>query len=631
MFVIGQSFHRLRIALLLALCSLTLLTAQAQAGNLEIPLRIPFDPIRQALSAQLATSAETPNVIYQEGPCRYLHLDAPHLEAHDGQLRFSGSGAASLGAELFGTCHSAADWHGTMEFTLAPQLDSAGHLRLRIVDSKLTDASGKSAPSLGFIWELSKQYLNPRLEQFSYDIGASRETLLAIIRSAAPPAHSAELEQALSQLQILEPRIEAQDIVVPIAIALPEAWLTAPSAPTVAAAPLTETELETLDKTLQPWDAFLVYSIKQIALDSDNSTLRKGLFDLLLNSRYRLTDILSGEQPATGDPIRELFMSTWSDLRALLADAQREGLLDADLLRYALFINAGDALAALDHAAPGLGMQISTDGLRRLARSLRPGDLGDPLAYDEKIDPQLRQLFNVDEIPDPMTSPAPTPTLPGQSWLEIFITSAHATDTANSAPDLPPLDRWVPKSEELIAYTNRLAPLLQQTANEELQRTGIGKPYDQIFRNLVPTTALIESCWHQYVRSAGKPRYLRSQAGSVGLMQINQHVWRGFYDVERLKWDTAYNARAGTQILMRYMKDYAIDFADRSGDLNHIPRATYSVYNAGPRAVGRFNKPRSSNREQRVDQKLWTLYQGIAAGGHVDLSTCSVITTAATP
>jgi hypothetical protein len=80
---------------------------------------------------------------------------------------------------------------------------------------------------------------------------------------------------------------------------------------------------------------------------------------------------------------------------------------------------------------------------------------------------------------------------------------------------------------------------------------------------------------------------------------------------------------------MRYMKDYAIPYAKRSGDLNHVPRAAYAVYNAGPRAVGRFDKPRPHPREKRVDERLWTLYQGIASGGRADLRTCGVNTGAA--
>ena len=600
---------------------LSLFTADAVAARFEIPLRVPLEPLRQALAAQLAASKATPNVIYREGRCRYLNLESPKLEAVDGNLRLTGPGSGALGIELLGNCQNAANWKGTMEFTLAPQIDSAGRLRVRIVDSKLTDDGGSSA--LGFIWELSKRYVNPRLERFSYDLGASRNALASIVRGAAPPQHAAELEAAVKQLQVQPLRVESAAVVVPIALELPDAWLAAPAAPVVAAvpaAPLSEAELEALEKALEPWDAFLLYAVKQLALDSESSALRKRLFTLLLESRYRLTEILSGDVPAAGDPLRELFVDTWEELRTILADGEREGVLDASLLRYAAFIDAGDALLALDRAAPGLGMTLSADGLRQLARSLRPGAAGDPLAYDWAVDPQLRRLFDVEEIPDSEPPSAPRE----RSWLDLFIARAYAEGDSAKA-----LDRWVPRRDELDAYEQRIGTLLQKTAAVELQRGALAAPYDEIYRNMVPTTALIESCWRQYVVRGGKVSYLRSGSGSIGIMQINQIVWRGFYQLERLRWDTAYNARAGAQILMRYVKDYAIPYAEKSGDPNHVPRAAYAVYNAGPRAVGRFDKAKKHPREERVDERLWTLYQGIAAGGQADLRSCDVSTAAA--
>ena len=600
---------------------LSLFTADAVAARFEIPLRVPLEPLRQALAAQLAASKATPNVIYREGRCRYLNLESPKLEAVDGNLRLTGPGSGALGIELLGNCQNAANWKGTMEFTLAPQIDSAGRLRVRIVDSKLTDDGGSSA--LGFIWELSKRYVNPRLERFSYDLGASRNALASIVRGAAPPQHAAELEAAVKQLQVQPLRVESAAVVVPIALELPDPWLAAPAAPVVAAvpaAPLSEAELEALEKALEPWDAFLLYAVKQLALDSESSALRKRLFTLLLESRYRLTEILSGDVPAAGDPLRELFVDTWEELRTILADGEREGVLDASLLRYAAFIDAGDALLALDRAAPGLGMTLSADGLRQLARSLRPGAAGDPLAYDWAVDPQLRRLFDVEEVPDSEPPSAPRE----RSWLDLFIARAYAEGDSAKA-----LDRWVPRRDELDAYEQRIGTLLQKTAAVELQRGALAAPYDKIYRNMVPTTALIESCWRQYVVRGGKVSYLRSGSGSIGIMQINQIVWRGFYQLERLRWDTAYNARAGAQILMRYVKDYAIPYAEKSGDPNHVPRAAYAVYNAGPRAVGRFDKAKKHPREERVDERLWTLYQGIAAGGQADLRSCDVSTAAA--
>ena len=594
------------LARALLLCVLALAASLAHAARLEIPLRLPLEALRAALASQLAASNK--GFLYKEGRCRYLTLGAPALAAANGALRVSAPGSAALGLELLGQCQNAVAWRGTLEFTVVPFVDTAGRLRLRIVDSALADESG--SPAAGFIWEMSKRYVHPRLERFGYDLGLARESLLALVRTAAPAPYRDALQEVLAQLRLAQPRVGESDVVVPLAIAFPDAWLAAP-AQSVSAAPLSDAELEALERALEPWDAFLVYSIKQLGLEASDAALRGRLFTLLLESRYRLSAILSGEERSAGDPLQALFADAWNELRSIVGDAQRAGLLNGSAARYVAFLEAGEALLALQRAAPGLELRPSVDGLRRLARSLRPADAGDPLAYDWRVDGELRALFAVPEIPEPPPEP------PRTSWLDFVIRSAHAAGAHA-------LDRWVPKRDELDLYQVRVAGLLRDTAAGELGRSGLAAPYDEMYRSLVPATALIESCWRQYVLRGGKVTYLRSAARSVGMMQINQRVWRGFYDVQRLRWDTAYNVRAGAQILSRYLKDYAIPYAARSGEPAAAPRAVYAVYNAGPRAVGRFGKADPHPREKRVDERFWTLYRGIAAGARADLRSCSL-------
>src|SRR4051812_22690018 len=572
----------LRLAVLL----LTLLAPPALAARLELPLRVPFDAIRESLKNALGAS------LYRAGPCRYLNLGEPSLEPAQGMVRFSGPGNGSLGAEIGGTCRRAVAWRGAVQLTLVPRIDEAGRLRMKIVDSGLSHAS----TGINVLWDLAKPQVHARLERAAYNLHASREALTGLLASAAPPGQAAAMQEVLQRMQVLEPRIEGNEIVVPVALELPDAWLTPPAA-SASTAPLTETEMDALDEALQPWDAFLVYIVRQAAIDGQDNALRRRLFTLLLDSRYQLVSIISGEARADGDPLRALLLDTWSELRTILSEAQRQGTLPPSLLRYALFVDAGDALVALENAAPGLS--LSADGLRQLARSLKPSDSVDPLAYQWEVDTQLRTLFDVSDLPeaDPLPPPA-------KSWLDFFIGRAFAAQA---------LDRWIPTRDELPVYTALIGAVLQKAAGT-----------DALSRNLVPTTALIESCWHQYVVRGGKVTYLRSASHSVGIMQVNQKVWRGFYEVERLRWDTAYNVRAGSQILARYVKDYAIPYAEKAGDPNAIPRAAYAVYNGGPRAVGRFAKKNPHPREARVDDKLWSLYQGIAAGGQVDLASCGV-------
>lgn len=542
----------------LAFCVLLFPAYDAVGAQVEIPLRVSLDTLRDAFNAQLTG--------YRDGPCRYLRLKPAGLESKDGRLHLAIPGRGALGVPFAGACQTAATWQGVMHFTLAPRIDAAGRVRVRIVDSR---ASG-IAPAM---WEMGKQHLHARLARFGYDID------LSLLSAAAP---------GLPKLELGQPRVEASHVVLPVGAEIPDAWLATPAA---SSAPLTEAELEALEKALEPFDAFLVHVIRHVA-EAQDEELRKRLFTVLLDSRYRLVDLLSGDVRAEGDAARAMFLETWSELREALAG------------RYTLFVDAADALAALEGAAPGLA--LSTDGLRQLARTLTPGVGADPLAYDWSVDPQLGAVFGVEEIDD---TPAAQP--PTRSWLDFLVPRAYADDS---------LERWVPTRAELPEYQARIGGLLKKVS-----KSGLPAPYDGIYAHLVPTTALIESCWRQYVVRGGKVSYLRSQSASVGIMQINQRVWRGFYDIQRVRWDTAYNIRAGAQILLRYMKDYAIPYAEKAGEPEYAPRAAYAVYNAGPRAVGRFAKSPPHPREARVDEKLWALYRGIAGGADVDLASCGVV------
>src|SRR5690606_29023253 len=120
--------------------------------------------LEHSLAAQLAASPAGPNVVYREGRCRYLRLEPPKLEALGEALRLTAPGDAALGVELLGGCQTAAAWQGILQATLAPQLDAAGRLRLRVRDPNLP--------------ELSKPYLHPRLEQYALDIAPVRDALL---------------------------------------------------------------------------------------------------------------------------------------------------------------------------------------------------------------------------------------------------------------------------------------------------------------------------------------------------------------------------------------------------------------------------------------------------------------------
>jgi len=72
---------------------------------------------------------------------------------------------------------------------------------------------------------------------------------------------------------------------------------------------------------------------------------------------------------------------------------------------------------------------------------------------------------------------------------------------------------------------------------------------------------------------------------------------------------------------MRYVRDYAIPYAERSGELNHV-RAPRTPLQRRPARRRRLISPPPS-REERVDERFDAV-SGIASGGHADLRACSV-------
>jgi hypothetical protein len=621
------AFLRTQRGLFAVLCCLALFApARATAAEISVPLRVPLALLREPLLEASGQSEQAPRELYRKGACRYFQAGRPAFEQRADGLHFIAHVAGRWALEIAGRCIGLPAWSGTTDLELLPVVGGDAHLRLRIIRSTLRDDAGHGAPVLSFIVNLSKRFINTRIETFSYDLTPPREEAMALLRDCVPPAMLPAFEQSLRSLHLGAARLEPDVVVVPLTLTIPDAWRQRPPA-RAAATPLDEAAISALEQTLDPVDAFLVFVIKRAGVELTAPDLREGLFELLLESRYRLVDILSGEaETVSGDPVRELFIEDWEGLRALIIRARQRGLIKGRLLEYALFLNAGDVLLAMDREAPGVGVEITADGLRRLARTLQPG-VSDPLKFDFKVDPELRQLFDFGPDAPPLPPSAPPP---GFSWEDRLFERLFAPSQAQAAtPDAAALgkrlDHWIPTSEQLPDYRTVVDSLLRLTAERQLRKGDVKPAYATIYRHLVPATALIESCWRQFVQEGDKMTFLKSSAGSIGMMQINQHIWRGFYAIERLKWEVPYNVRAGAEILMRYMKDNAIPLAEKTRQPDNVPRATYCVYNAGPRAVRRFLDIKESARARAVDERLWRLYQGIAAGGTVDLQQCRVV------
>ena len=77
-------------------------------------------------------------------------------------------------------------------------------------------------------------------------------------------------------------------------------------------------------------------------------------------------------------------------------------------------------------------------------------------------------------------------------------------------------------------YLREIRDLLNEKADERIKSLTIDQEYALVFRKLLLATAWQESCWRQYIVKKRKIVPLISGTGDIGMLQINEKVWRGF-------------------------------------------------------------------------------------------------------
>jgi hypothetical protein len=651
------------------------------AAQVSIPLNIDYITLSEALKRQMYGAPGGRAALWNGShQCQFFYATNPRFGRTAGSLKLETDAELSVGLAIADKCVSPLTWSGIIEAETQPYIGPELAIKFRVTNLNLYKPNHEKSLLVGRGFDLIKGNLIPRLEAFSFDLRSPLQQLDTLVQAAAAPDVAERVKTALSTLRPASAVVpEDESLRITLELTVPD--VPTPIA-TASAAPLTQAEIDAWQSTLDTWDAFMVFAIKQLGGAVADKEVRAQLLDLLLDSRHRLVEAL-GQPQATGgpDPVRIIFIDEWSRLRAIIRSTAQRGMLGDRALEFLSFISAGDALFALDQAAPALGVRISADDLRRLARMMAPEYAADPLAFSFDVDPQLQQMFGVSaplespgplDVPEDTSSPAPTdssaigaapteprgkvknsptPPAPGSPppteapisspspassphetlWTPLRLlgrAQAEAAENPLMAELLrigAALKRVVVDDGNASRYTRSVQNLLTLTARREIDEDGLAPGFRQTYVTLVKSTGWQESCWRQFVRRRGRVRFLESSTGDIGLMQVNKHVWRGFYSLRRLEWDVLYNTSAGAEILMRLMRGAAEHKDVMSSDqLAALARSTYSAYNGGPGAHNRWQHSSGPAQTRQIDQAFWTKYQAMTSGQSFDILQCAM-------
>jgi hypothetical protein len=604
------------VAALAASLAVLTVAPTVSADQVRFPLTVEYDVLRPALRKHLKEASpgafgswRTP-----DGCGSFVLRDAT-LEPADGRVKIAGPVWATAGIPLFGLCWANLSWSGRAEIMTRPEIGPDWQLRLREPNVQLYDASTQTRGLATRLWTVAKRWVEAELGTFAFDLGPPVTELRTLLDSFADPATSAPLVAALKTLQPAGLAVDRDAIRVGVALDVP-ARASLPRAPEPA---LTPAQVKRWQARLDGWDGFLAFVVKDLASDNPDPAARDALLGLLLDTRREVVAMLArGPEPGTDD-LRRLFVETWQRLRAIVRmTAVRQSGDVARAFRYVVFLAAGDALTAIDAAAPAAGLDFSADGLRRLARSLDPGFRGDPLEQSDAPDPRLQELFRFRDPDAPPRRPRRKPAAGSWHWLEPR--AAHADGRDEWRELAARLDRWVPAADELGLYRATVDRLLWLAAERSLNPDALDERFDDLFHDIVKATAWQESCWRQFVRRGEEVTSLESPTGDVGLMQINVRVWRGFFSSARLRWNAAYNAGAGAEILQQLLIRYGAREARYR--LENAARATYSAYHGGPTRYRRYRTATPASHGWAIDRAFWEKYQVVAAGNADDRVLC---------
>lgn len=605
---------------------LILLPGTLPAETVELPITIEYPLIKSLVVSQFFNDAQKKKVLLsdQKG-CRRIIISDPSFSEENSLLRFEIKVSVKAGVFLKNDCYLPIKWDGYVILFQKPDIDPTDWtLSFQTLNSIVLNKNHEPEKVTGIIWKLIKGYVHTYIDAITIDLSPPVNDVKSFLVDLFPETEKAKAGMMVESMR--PGKVDIRKKAVGIGIMADVEAVYDRSRISIEKQ-LSEAELNTFIKSWETMDAFFIFMITSLTHDSLSRDEKDLIFELVLDTRHRFVNELATSSHEI-DFVRDQFIKVWDSLGVIFKHYFSKNP-DISPMGYLAFFSSMDALKVLDSIGPSIGIEISHDALIRLARLI--ADKKAPqLFYSDEIDKNLRQILDFDPIEQSSFSSNFDQFL-GSLWKLKFISPVSIANAAEQKQiNHRDLTKWIAPKTDVTDYVNNVRGVLKEASNKSISKGRLESEYHKLFYLIVESVAWQESCFRQFREIKGEIKYLRSYNNtSVGAMQINERVWRGIYNQEKLRWDIHYNADAGCEIIDRYLNRYILkkmkkkNYASLS-DKDNIARILYALYNGGPSQFFKFLKRFSEGKFYKSDTLFHEKYLWVKNGQWDKVGICLV-------
>ncbi len=341
-----------------------LVSASGFAREVTVPVPLDYRLIRNVLITQLFTGEDQTARLWKDGKqCSFLDLSDPQIAGESGQVKIDNHVHARFGTKMGGKCMTLIKWNGILETLQKPTLDNTGNvLSFPVSSIKAFDKSGQNL-NIEQLQELLQQVVAPKLADLKIDLNKSRGDIVKTLLPYVSAEDSEQLNDSVNSLRFNAVKADAKGIQLNLGFS---ADLKAPKQKTAAV--FSENELQQWQTVWQNWQTSLDKTISQTALQGDLAASRDTLRAVLHKAGQAFEQGLTTESVEGDDPVRAFITESWDELAPLLRTVSKQ-LPGAEGLRYLTLIAATDLMHELESIGSPFGLEISANGLRKIARN----------------------------------------------------------------------------------------------------------------------------------------------------------------------------------------------------------------------------------------------------------------------